>query len=72
MGWALGLQREPSSYGVKTQLPVWGNSRARIQSKSDLAPWTTQGSETPSRLETAVSQLLIENVSNGQNQDRAV
>ena len=49
-----------------------GYSRARLQSKPDLAPWTTRGSETPSRLETAVSQLLIEHVSNGQNQDRAV
>lgn len=71
-GWASGLRREPSGCGVKTQLPVWGNSRARLHSKPDLAPWTSQGSETPSRLETAVSQCLIEHVSNGQNQDRAV
>lgn len=64
-GWASSLQREPSSYGVKTQLPVRGNSRARLQSKLDLAPWTTRGSETPNRLETTVSQLVIEHVSNG-------
>lgn len=40
-GWASGLRREPSGCGVKTQLPVWGNSRARLQaSRTSLrGPW---------------------------------
>lgn len=37
-GWVLMLQREPSSCGVQTQVPVMGNNRAKPQSKLNSAP----------------------------------
>ena len=59
---------------------LWGQDTATCLGK--LEGQTTEqarprsvdlgGSETPNRLETAVSQRLIERISNGQNQDRAV
>lgn len=37
-GWVLGLRKEPSGCGLKTQVPVRGNSRAKLRSKLNAAP----------------------------------